>query len=65
MRRRLDQPKANGIAEQEARERQEIEEARQARQRLLALSREEQRTHPQGDMRTAADLVNEERGIRE
>ncbi|HKV83284.1 MAG TPA: hypothetical protein VJN88_01925, partial [Ktedonobacterales bacterium] len=62
-RRQLNQAEEERIAEQEAREQQEIDEARQARERLQALYQDEQRKHPHGDNRSAAELVNKERGI--
>lgn len=64
MRRQLGQRTAEEIALQEARERKELEEAHQARLRLQALYEEEQRRHPQQDTRSAADFIDEERGVR-
>lgn len=65
MRRQLKHSEAEQVDAQEERERRELEEARQARERLQALSQEEQGKHPQGDTRSAAELVNEGRGTRE
>lgn len=63
-RRQHNQRKAERIAAQEARELQELEEAHLARQRLRDLYEEEQSQHPQQDTRSAADLIDEERGTR-
>ncbi len=49
-------------AEQEARELRELEEAREARLRLQQRYAEEERRHPEHDARTAADLIDEDRG---
>ena len=50
-------------AEQEARELRELEEAREARLRVQERYAEEERRHPEHDARTAADLIDEDRGI--
>lgn len=50
-------------AEQEARELQELEEAREARLRVQQRYEDEERRRPEHDARTAADLIDEDRGI--
>lgn len=50
-------------AEQEARELRELEEAREARLRIQERYAEEELRHPEHDARTAADLIDEDRGI--
>jgi hypothetical protein len=59
-----DQRQPAQIGEQEARELRELDEAREARRRLQAFYEEAQRRHPQPDQSSAADVVNEERGVR-